>query len=66
MEVVPIVDNTYGMPVRAATRATAVHQPDETGRGDTMGRAAGRPRIIVEVSTVETSCNTCGWNSTRA
>ena len=58
------------MPARAATRATAgspsvcIIRVNPVGP-NTRGVAAGRPRIVVEVSTVETS-STRGWNSTRA
>ena len=68
---VPIVDSAYGMPARAATRATAgspsvcIIRVNPVG-ANTTGSADGRPRIVVAVSTAETSRRTCGWNSTRA
>ena len=70
MEVVPIVDRAYGIPTRAATRATAaspsvcIMRVKPVG-AKTSGSADGRPRIVVEVSTCETSRSTRGWNSTR-
>ena len=71
MEVVPIVDSAYGMPTRAATRATAgspsvcIIRVKPVG-AKTRGSADGRPRIVVDGSTLETSRSTRGWNSTRA
>ena len=71
MDVVPIVDRAYGMPVRAATRATAGSPSVCSMRvnpvgAKTSGALEGAPRIVVEVSTSETSRSTCGRNSTRA
>ena len=54
-----------------ATRATAgspswcISRVKPVG-AKTRGRADGRPRIVVEVSTCDTSCRTLGTNSTRA
>ena len=56
MDVVPIVDSAYGIPTRAATRATAgspsvcIIRVNPVG-ANTSGSAEGRPRIVVDVST---------------
>ena len=68
---VPIVDSAYGIPARAATRATAgspsvcIIRVKPVGP-NTSGSAAGRPRITVAGSIADTSWSTRGWNSTDA
>ena len=65
MEVVPIVDSAYGMPARAATRATAgspsvcIIRVNPVG-AKTSGSADGRPRIVVDVSTPRRPAARCG------
>ena len=59
------------MPIRPATRATAgspswcISRVNPVG-AKTRGSGAGRPRIVVEVSTSDTSWRTLGTNSIRA
>ena len=65
-----MVDRAYGMPMRAATRATAASPSVCIIRVNPVGpkangAAAGEPRIVVEVSTSETSWRTRGTSSTR-
>ena len=70
MEVVPSVERAAGTPIRSATRATAdspsccIIRVNPVG-AKAIGRAAGWPRIEVEVSVSETSRRIRGANSTR-
>ena len=70
-DVVPIVDSAYGMPTRAATRATAGSPSVCMSRvkpvgANANGSAARRPSTSTPVSTDDTSRSTLGRNSTRA
>jgi hypothetical protein len=66
-----MVDSAYGIPVRSATRATAVSPSVCMSRVNPVGAKArgsidGAPRIDVDGSTAETSRSTLGQNSTRS
>jgi len=71
MVVVPIVDRVWGTPISCATDATArspsvcIIRVNPVG-ANANGSAARLPRMSRLVSIVDTSCNTDGWNSTRA
>lgn len=62
-----MVDRVYGTPARWAERATAtspewcIIRVNPVGE-NTYGRSIRVPSIVVDVSTLDTSCSTEGWN----
>jgi hypothetical protein len=69
IEVVPSVERAKGMPAAAAAPAPAISPSVCMRRVKPVGAmpkgsALGPPKIVVEVSTVETSRRIAGWNST--
>jgi hypothetical protein len=67
IERVDMVDNVYGRPAAAAARATASSPCGSAMRlkpvgASSRGTGRWRPSNVVDVSTIDTSRSTRGWN----